>query len=390
VRGCRTQDFFGSAADVPVHALLRAQLVEHFGSEAPDGEALGRFLTAVEVAYAARDTSVERLERALESVSQEVFEQAERQRQDIEAIKQLELELRQAEKLRAVGQLASGVAHEINTPMQFVGDNLHFLKSACGDLLQLGIHLMVLCDLVESGEDPRAIVASARKLAEQVDINCLLEELPKAFTRTAEGVSRVVEIVTAMKDLGHSDSRAMVLADLNRGLNSTLVVARGEIKHVADLEVDFGEVPLIPCHAGELNQVFLNLVVNAAHAVGARHGENGGRGKISVSTRVEGDYVVVEVADNGCGIADDKKARIFEPFFTTKPVGQGTGQGLAIARSIVVDKHRGSMTFESAAGEGTRFFVRIPIQNRSEEPSRTPEIHERAERSASLLPSFVP
>jgi signal transduction histidine kinase len=261
------------------------------------------------------------------------------------------------------------------------------LKGACGDLLQLGIHLLVLCDQIEGGEDPRAIVAGARKLAEQMDINYLLEELPKAFTRTAEGVSRVVEIVTAMKDLGRSDSRTMVLADLNRGLSSTLIVARSEIKHVADLEVELGDVPLIPCHMGELNQVFLNLVVNAAHAVGSRHGESGGRGKISVSTRVDGDHVLVEVADDGCGIPDDKKARIFEPFFTTKPVGQGTGQGLAIARSIVVDKHRGSMTFESRPGEGTRFFVRIPLQSRSEEASSGAELGEAA-ASVPQFPSF--
>jgi two-component system, NtrC family, sensor kinase len=349
----------GAAACWIVHALLRAQLLEHFGTERPEGEALVRFLAAVDAAYAARDTMETQLGRALDSVSHEVFAQSERQRRDIEAIQQLEVELRQAEKLRAVGQLASGVAHEINTPMQFVGDNVHFLKGACGDLLQLGIHLMVLCDQIEGGEDPRPIVAGARKLAEQMDINYLLEELPNAFSRASEGVSRVVEIVTAMKDLGRSDSRSMVLADLNRGLSSTLVVARGEIKHVADLEVELGEVPLVPCHVGELNQVFLNLVVNAAHAVGSRFSGSGEKGKIRISTGVEGEYVVVKVADNGCGIPDDKKARIFEPFFTTKPVGQGTGQGLAIARSIVVDKHRGSMTFESKAGEGTSFFVKI-------------------------------
>ena len=350
-----------------VHPRLHAQLVQHFGSDAPVGAELASFLEVVDAAYAEHDKNQTQLEQALESVSREVFEQAERQRLDIQAIQHLELELRQAEKLRAVGQLASGVAHEINTPMQFVGDNVHFLKGACGDLLQLGIHLLVLCDQIEAGEDPRSIVAGARQLAEQMDINYLLEELPKAFMRTSEGVSRVVEIVTAMKDLGRSDSRAMVLADLNRGLNSTLVVARSEIKHVADLEVQLDAVPLIPCHAGELNQVFLNLVVNAAHAVGSRFAGTGEKGLIRVATRVEDEHVVVEVADNGCGIPDDKKARIFEPFFTTKPVGQGTGQGLVIARSIVVDKHRGSMTFESKAGEGTRFFVRIPIRSRAEE-----------------------
>jgi two-component system, NtrC family, sensor kinase len=370
-----------------MHKLLERQLAGFFNADPPKTEAFDRFVQALDTVFQQRESYQQQIERSLEVASHELLEQNERHRRDIAAIQQLELELRQAEKLRAVGQLAAGVAHEINTPMQFVGDNVHFLKSACGDLLQLGIHLMVLCDQIDSGEDPHAIVAGARKLAEEMDINYLLEELPKAFTRTSEGVARVVEIVTAMKDLGRSDQRAMVLADLNRGLNSTVIVARSEYKHVADLELDLGEVPLIPCHAGELNQVFLNLIVNAAHAVGARHAD-GGRGKIRIATRVDRDHVVIDVQDDGCGIPEEKQARIFEPFFTTKPVGQGTGQGLAIARAIVVDKHKGTMTFESKAGEGTTFRVRIPL--RAEDGTRAVAINEAEDDRAPQYPSFGP
>jgi signal transduction histidine kinase len=371
-----------------MHKLLERQLAGFFNADPPKTEAFERFVQALDTVFQQRESYQQQIERSLEVASHELLEQNERHRRDIAAIQQLELELRQAEKLRAVGQLAAGVAHEINTPMQFVGDNVHFLKSACGDLLQLGIHLMVLCDQIDAGEDPHAIAAGARKLAEEMDINYLLEELPKAFTRTSEGVARVVEIVTAMKDLGRSDQRAMVLADLNRGLNSTLIVARSEYKHVADLELDLGDVPLIPCHAGELNQVFLNLIVNAAHAVGARHAESGGRGKIRISTRVDHDHVVIDVADDGCGIPQEKQARIFEPFFTTKPVGQGTGQGLAIARAIVVDKHKGTMTFESKAGEGTTFRVRIPL--RCEDGTHAVAITESGADAAPQYPSFGP
>jgi signal transduction histidine kinase len=369
-----------------VHEQLKGQIAEFLAK--PPSQEMAAFLEAIDATYRARDAQKEQLERSLQAASRDLFEQTEQQNRDIQAIQHLELELRHAEKLRAVGQLAAGVAHEINTPMQFVGDNVHFLKGACGDLLQLGIHLMVLCDQLEAGEDPRLTAAGARKLAEEMDINYLLEELPKAFARTSEGVARVVEIVTAMKDLGRSDHRNKVLADLNRGLSSTLVVAQNEIKHVADIELEFAEIPLIPCHAGELNQVFLNLVVNAAHAVGTRFA-SGGRGVIRVRTRLEGDAAVIEVSDNGCGIPEDKQRHIFEPFFTTKPVGQGTGQGLAIARSIVVDKHGGSMWFESKAGEGTTFFVSIPLRANATQDSLTGLEPAPSTRYPSTLPREV-
>jgi signal transduction histidine kinase len=372
-----------------VHEQLKRQIAQFLADAPTEQQPLAAFLEAVDKTYREKDAAQTNLEVALEAVSREVFEQTAQQNRDTQAIQHLELELRQAEKLRAVGQLASGVAHEINTPMQFVGDNIHFLRGACGDLLQLGIHLMVLCDQLEAGEDPRQIVAGARTLVEEMDINSLLEELPKAFGRTSEGVARVVEIVTAMKDLGRSDQRSKVLADLNRGISSTLVVARNEIKHVADLEVDLGEIPLIPCHAGELNQVFLNLVVNAAHAVGSRFASDGGRGLIRVQTRVDAEHALIVISDNGCGIPEDKQRHIFEPFFTTKPVGQGTGQGLAIARSIVVDKHGGSMWFESKAGEGTSFFVKIPLRANGDRDSSV-EIFGLEQGAAPQYPSFGP
>ncbi len=164
-----------------------------------------------------------------------------------------------------------------------------------------------------------------------------------------------------MKEFAHPDQKEKVLADLNRALSTTLTVARNEYKYVADVETDLGELPLVPCLVGELNQVFLNLIVNAAHAIEAALAGTQGRGTIRVSTRREDDAVVIAVSDTGTGIPEEIRGRVFEPFFTTKEVGKGTGQGLAIARSVVVDKHGGKLTFETVPGRGTTFFVRLPL-----------------------------
>jgi signal transduction histidine kinase len=192
-------------------------------------------------------------------------------------------------------------------------------------------------------------------------VSYLDEEIPKALTQALEGVTRVATIVRAMKDFAHTGGSNKTPVDLNRALESTLTVARNELKYVADVETDFGSLPLVECHAGEVNQVFLNLLVNAAHAIGDVVHESEARGTIRIRTRCEGDAVVIEIADTGTGIPEAVRAKIFDPFFTTKEVGRGTGQGLAIARSIVVEKHGGALTFETEAGRGTTFFIRLPI-----------------------------
>jgi PAS domain S-box-containing protein len=275
---------------------------------------------------------------------------------DVTERRRLESELRHAQKLESVGQLAAGIAHEINTPIQFVGDNVRFLKDAFGDFARL----MDAYHQAEGSPEPEAALARARELAAEVDSVFLVAEVPEAIDQTLEGVERVATIVRAMKAFAHPSSEKKALADLNEAVRNTLVVANNELKCAADVVTELGELPLVPCHPGDVNQVLLNLVVNAAHAVAARVGDSGERGTITVRTRHDGDEVVIEVADTGCGIPPEIAERVFEPFFTTKEVGKGTGQGLALAHSLVVDRHGGSIGFHSQPGAGATFAVRLP------------------------------
>jgi signal transduction histidine kinase len=206
-----------------------------------------------------------------------------------------------------------------------------------------------------------------RTTHEEADLEFLQGELPSAFDRTFDGIHRVSEIVKAMRRFSRADASEMSPCDINQAVEDTLVVARSEYKMVADVQTELAQVPEVVCHVNDINQVLLNLVVNAAHAIAAR--PDGGRGTIRMRTAVDDDHVVVEVVDDGIGIPEEVRARIFDPFFTTKEVGKGTGQGLAIARGIVVDKHGGTLSCQSTPGAGTNFTVRLPIE-RSKEPSK--------------------
>ena len=272
-----------------------------------------------------------------------------------------EMELRQAQKLESVGRLASGIAHEINTPIQFVGDNTRFLQDSFLSIEKF-IHTCRRClPAAAAGDSDSNLVQAIRDAEQQADCEYLLEEIPKALSQTLEGVDRVATIVRAMKEFAHPENRNMIAADLNKALKSTMTVARNELKYVADIETEFGELPLVICNVGDLNQVFLNLLVNAAHAIGDVVKNSGGKGRITVRTASEGDKVLVRITDTGAGIPESIRGSIFDPFFTTKEVGRGTGQGLAYARSVVVERHNGTLTFESEEGKGTTFYVRIPI-----------------------------
>jgi PAS domain S-box-containing protein len=277
--------------------------------------------------------------------------------QDITERKRLEAELRHAQKLESVGQLAAGIAHEINTPIQFVGDNVRFLSDAFSDLSRV----IDAYDEADGSPEPGAALARAREVAAEVDIGVLAREISEAIGETLEGVHRVTTIVRAMKAFGHPSGENKALADLNEAVRNTLVVASNEVKYVAETVSDLGDLPLVSCHLGDINQVLLNLVVNAAHAVAAKVGDSGQRGTITVRTRHEGEDVVVEVSDTGAGIPPQIAERVFEPFFTTKEVGKGTGQGLALAYSLVVDRHGGSIGFHSPPGGGTTFTLRLPV-----------------------------
>jgi PAS domain S-box-containing protein len=281
---------------------------------------------------------------------------------DVTARTRLEMELRQAQKLEAVGGLASGIAHEINTPIQFVGDNTHFLQDAFADLTKLIAKYHQLRDAVTNGATGRELADDVAKAEKAADLDFLMEEIPKALAQSRDGVTRVATIVRAMKDFAHTNLGEKTATDLNRALQSTLIVARNEIKYVADVETDFQEIPLVQCDGGDMNQVFLNLLINAAHAIKDRGQLNGQKGVIGVRTKREGDQVVISISDTGCGIPENIHDKIFEPFFTTKEVGRGTGQGLAIARNIVVERHGGSITFDTEVGRGTTFHIRLPIR----------------------------
>jgi signal transduction histidine kinase len=290
-----------------------------------------------------------------------MYLELERQQEELvqahAASRRLELELHQAQKLEAVGRLASGIAHEINTPIQFIGDNTRFLDDAFRGLADvLREHEATLAAL----KPPLETRARLERMAREADLAYLLEQAPRAIERTLEGVRRVATIVRAMKEFAHPDQKEMVATDLNRALEATLEVARNEYKYVANVETELGALPKVLCHAGDVNQVFLNLIVNAAYAIGDAVKGTGRRGKIRIRTSEEGGAVTATIGDDGSGIPEAIRDKIFEPFFTTKPVGRGTGQGLAIARSVV-EQHGGKIWFESEPGKGTAFHVRLPI-----------------------------
>ena len=277
----------------------------------------------------------------------------------------VEAELRLAHRLEAVGQLAAGVAHEINTPIQYIGDSVHFLQTAFDDLLpillgarRMSAHLRAAGQTATADDLDRAWVAA--------DAEFVLEQVPTAIQRTLDGIERVAAIVRAMKAFAHPGSETKAPADLNDALATTIVVCRNEYKYVADVVTDFGPLPPVPCQLGELNQVFLNLLVNAAHAVGARFAASAERGVIRVATRRDGNIAIVSITDTGVGIPESIRERLFDPFFTTKPIGKGTGQGLTLARTIVV-KHGGTLTFTSDLGKGTTFEIRLPISSERDE-----------------------
>jgi PAS domain S-box-containing protein len=271
-------------------------------------------------------------------------------KQTLEERDRLEDNLRQAQKLEAIGQLAAGIAHEINTPTQYVGDNLRFLKESFGELDSVIEHL------VEAGG------GSARKALDDADFEYLKEEIPRALNQSLEGVDRVAKIVRAMKEFSHP-AREKTATDLNRAIQSTITVASNEWKYVAEMDMDLdANLPSVHCSPAEFNQVVLNMIVNAAHAISDVVGDGGrGKGRIGVKTRADGDWAVVEISDSGSGMPAHVQQRIFEPFFTTKEVGKGTGQGLAIAHNVIVDKHAGTIKVASSPGAGTTFTIRLPI-----------------------------
>ncbi|MDQ3338798.1 MAG: ATP-binding protein [Myxococcota bacterium] len=248
---------------------------------------------------------------------------------DVTREKQLETELRQAQKLESVGRMAAGIAHEINTPIQYISDSVDFVRDALADI--------------------------------PLEDDYLRENIPTALVRAADGAARIARIVASMKAFAH-DRKEMTAVDINQTIENTLTLSSNEYRYVADVVTDLGAVPAVWLHAGDLQQVLLNIVVNAAEAIADNAGDFGlaRRGRITIKTRNDGKQVVISIADTGSGMSDPVRAQIFEPFFTTKAVGKGVGQGLAVARSLIVERYHGSLVFESQLGHGTEFTIRLP------------------------------
>ncbi len=282
---------------------------------------------------------------------------------DISERRRLELELRHAQRLESIGELAAGVAHEINTPIQYVSDGVRFVGEAVDDLLRLLAVHQPLVELATELEGTAEAVRAVAATEEEVELSFLQEEAPRAVNRVLDGVERVVTIVQALKQFSHPGAEELAPVDLNTIINNTLTVARNEYKYVAEIELDLGDIPMVEGDAGDLGQAFLNLIVNASHAIAdvqASSAESTGLGRITISTWSDDEAVMVDVADTGGGIPAEVRERVFEPFFTTKEPGRGTGQGLAITRNQVVKKHGGRIEFEVDEGVGTTFHIWLP------------------------------
>jgi two-component system, NtrC family, sensor kinase len=286
----------------------------------------------------------------------------ERLQEEVRRRTEAEAELQLAQRLESVGHLASGIAHEINTPVQFVTDNVRFLSDNLSDVMT--IVMMVKEQLDAEPASRETGEREIRRLFTQLDIRFLQEEIPEALAHSLEGLQRVAAIVRAMKEFARPGGGEMAEVNLNQAIETTIAVTRHEWNDVADLQTDFDPaLPLVRCLPQAMNQVLLALIVNAAEALAEQRGPRPAeKGAIRIGTRVDGEWVEIHVEDDGPGIPAANVRRIFDPFFTTKEVGKGTGQGLAIARSVVVDKHRGTLTCLSDPPRGTRFVIRVPVR----------------------------
>ena len=282
--------------------------------------------------------------------------------------KKMEKELARSQKLEAIGHLAAGIAHEINTPAQYVGDNTRFFRDVFVDVDRLLDMLGKLLQATRDGNPAEELIAEVDAAIRQADVDYLREEVPKAIQQSLEGIEQVANIVRAMKEFSHPGNGQKQPIGLNRAIQSILTISHNEWKFVADLVTDFSpDLPPVPCLPGDLNQVILNLVVNAAQAIATVVGDGShGKGTITVRTRCDEDWVEIRIEDTGTGIPESIRDNVFDQFFTTKEVGKGTGLGLSIAHSIVVQKHGGTINFETEEGKGTAFIVRLPLAKNCE------------------------
>jgi two-component system NtrC family sensor kinase len=357
------------AEGLPVHADAMDQLLER--STVAQRSALA---WAVSQSFASIDRELDQTMEALDqSMNEAVALNTELQARasSLEAaladkekalreLGQAKVQLLNQEKLASIGTLAAGIAHEINTPTQFVSDNLSFLQ----DAFQAILALVQTVDgaQVQAQSQPAEAWAQVHQALKVCDLDFFRNEIPGALQQSLEGMERVAHIVRSMKEFSHPGKGGKQAVDLNRNILSTITVCRNEWKYVAEVETDLAaDLPPVPCAADEVNQVVLNLVVNAVHAIQDSGKYSNSKGLIRVSSRRDGEGVCIDISDSGCGIPDSIRARIFDPFFTTKEVGRGTGQGLALAHGVVVEKHQGRLTFDTIQGQGTTFHLWLPL-----------------------------
>lgn len=283
---------------------------------------------------------------------------------DITDRKKMESQLQQSHKMEAIGQLAAGIAHEINTPVQFVGDNTRFFQESFGDLIQVIKKQQEALEAAKSNSLTDELIEKTEQLIEEMDLEYLEEEIPVAVQHTLKGVERIAKIVQAMKIFAHPGMVAKEPVDINKEIGKTITITRNEWKYAAELKTDFDQsLPIVPCFRAEFNQVILNMIVNAAHAVAEKNQDNPSqKGTIHIRTIHEGGQAKICIGDSGAGIPEEIRHKIFDLFFTTKEPGKGTGQGLAISHSVIVEKHKGTLTLETEEGKGTTFVIGLPIK----------------------------
>ena len=275
----------------------------------------------------------------------------------------LEKELIRSQRLESIGTLAAGVAHEINTPIQFIGDNTRFVEDALKSLCTLVHEYQDLFTALPGDRNYDTFIENGKNIIKKVDFEFLESEIPNALQQTQEGIDQVVKIVSAMKDFSHVGTENMQEEDINRAIKTVVTISRNEWKYIADIEMTLAEpLPLVFCFIGSIKQVLLNLIVNAAHSIADALKLRGeGKGTIKIATYTKEKNVIIAVSDTGVGIPEKIRDQVFDPFFTTKEVGKGTGQGLSMAYQTIVEKHNGKLWFETETGKGTTFFISLPL-----------------------------
>ncbi|HKY36457.1 MAG TPA: ATP-binding protein [Polyangiaceae bacterium] len=347
---------------------LRAQLEELEHKLQARDKTIEALMRRVESKQALRSSYVAMeqglaMERVVGNKTAELVEQKARLAKALDELRLTQAKLLQAQKLEAIGQLAAGIAHEVNTPAQYVTDNVSFLQRAFDKLSRLIEAQAQLVEAVRNGDATAQALENVDAARKAAKLDYLSRQVPRAIEQSLEGLGQVSSIVKAMKEFSHPSGAEKQPFDIHDVIESTAIVAKNEWKYVAELQLDFDwSLPAVILLRNEFSQVMLNLIVNAAHAIAASLPPGSSeKGKIVISTKAVGPNVEVRVADNGTGIPLAARAHVFEPFFTTKEVGKGTGQGLAIAYSVVVDKHGGTIHFETEEGRGTTFVVSLPL-----------------------------